>query len=59
MSPRASRWIDLEGYKDTGIKPNGWLIDKGQWIVVRDALIYLKSTGFINLSKYTTVTNQC
>ena len=34
--PRAARWIEFEKYKDTGINLNGWLIDKGQWIVVRE-----------------------
>ena len=52
-------WIGFEVYKDTGIKLNGWLIDKGQWIVVRGDLFLLKLTGFNNLWKYTTVTNQC
>ena len=39
-------WIGFEVYKDTGIKLNGWLIDKGQWIVVREALLLIKSNGF-------------
>ena len=54
-----SRWIEFEGYNDTGTKLNGWLIDKGQWIIVRENLLNLNSTGFRNLSQYTTVTNQC
>ena len=57
--PRAARWIEFEGYNDTGTKLNGWLIDKGQWIIVRENLLNLNSTGFRNLSQYTTVTNQC
>ena len=44
--PRAARWIGFEGYRDTGRKMNGWLIDNGQWIVVREASLLLKSTGF-------------
>ena len=44
--PRAAIWIGFERYKDTGRKMNGWLIDKGQWIVVREDLLLLKSTGF-------------
>ena len=35
--PIAARWIGFEGYKDTGVKLNGWLIDKGKWIVVIEA----------------------
>ena len=54
-----ARWTEFEGYKDTRRKLNGWLIDKGQWIFVREALLRLKFTGFINIRKYTTVTNQC
>ena len=57
--PRAARWIEFEGYKDTGRKINGWLIDKDQWIVVREALLNIKLTGFSNLRQYTTVTNKC
>ena len=30
-------------------KLNGGLINKGQWIVVGEALIHLKLIGFINL----------
>ena len=32
--PILARWIEFEGYKDTGRKINGWLIDKGQWIIM-------------------------
>ena len=39
-------WIWFEGYKYKGINLNGWLIDKGQWIVVREALLHLNLTGF-------------
>ena len=53
--PRAAKWIGFEGYKDTGIKLNGWLIDKGQLIVVREDLLHLKSTGFSSLRKYNTL----
>ena len=35
----------FEGYKDTVRKLNGWLIDKGQWIVMMEALILFKLTG--------------
>ena len=42
-------WTEFEGYKDTGRKMNGGLIDKGQWIVLREALLHLKSTVFINI----------
>ena len=35
-------WTGFEGYMDTWRKLNGWLIDKGQWIVVREALLLLK-----------------
>ena len=52
-------WTEFEGYKGTGRKLNGWLINKGQRIFAREDLIHLKSTGFINLRQYTTVTNQC
>ena len=45
--PIATRWIGIEGYKDTGRKLNGRLIDKGQWVVVREALLFINSTGFI------------
>ena len=45
--PRAARWVGFEGYNETERKLNVWLIDKGQWIVVREALLLLKSTGFI------------
>ena len=58
-SSRAAKWIGFERYKDTGRKMNGGLIDKGQWIVVRGDLPHLKSTGFSNLSKYSTLTNEC
>ena len=34
-------WIWFEGYKDTGRKLNGWLINKGQWIFVREALLHI------------------
>ena len=34
MRSRVDMWIGFEGYKDTVIKLNGWLIDKGHWIVV-------------------------
>ena len=44
--PRADRWIGFEGYKDTGRKLNGWLIDMVQWIVVREDLLLFKLTGF-------------
>ena len=40
-------WIVVEGYKDTGRNLNGWSIDKGQCIVVGEALLLLKLTGFI------------
>ena len=59
MRPRAAMWIGFARYRDTGRKLNGWLIDKGQWIVVREALLHLNSTGFRNLRQSTTVTNQC
>ena len=48
MRPREARWIEFEGYKDTVIKLNGWFIDKGEWIVVREALLHHNSTGFRN-----------
>ena len=54
-----ARWIGFERYKDTGRRMNGWVIDKSQWIVVRETLLHLNVTGFINLRKYTTVTNHC
>ena len=44
--PRAARWIGFEEYKDTVRKLNGWLIDKGKWIVVGGALLPIKLTGF-------------
>ena len=40
--PGAARWVAFEGYTDTGRKLKGWLIDKGQWIVVREASLLLK-----------------
>ena len=52
---RADMWIGFEGYKDTGRKLNFWLIDKGQWVVVREALRLDSDT----LRKYTTAPNQC
>ena len=27
-------------------KLNDWYIDKGQWIVLREALLHIKPTGF-------------
>ena len=44
--PRLSRLVGFEGYKDTGIKLNGWYIDKVQWIVVIEALLHIKPAGF-------------
>ena len=41
-----ARWTGFEGYRDKVRKLNGWLIDKFQWIVVREALLLLNPTGF-------------
>ena len=54
-----AKWTEFERYKETGRKLNGGLIDKDPWIVVREALIHIKSIGFKNLRQYTTVTNHC
>ena len=54
-----SRWIEFEGYKDKGTILKGWLIDKGKWIVVGEALLHLKPTGLINQRQSTTLTNKC
>ena len=43
---RAAGWIGFDGYKDTWRKLKIWFIDKGKWIVVREALLHLNSTGF-------------
>ena len=51
---RATRWNEFEGYKDTGRKLNGGLIDKGHWIVAREALFHIKLTEVINIRQYTT-----
>ena len=47
--PRAAGWIWFDGHKYTGRKLNVWLIDKGQWIFVREDFLRLNSTGFINI----------
>ena len=39
-------WIGFEGYKDTGKKMTGWLINKGQWVFVIDYLLIINLTGF-------------
>ena len=44
--PIAARWIGFGVYRDTGITLNRWLIYKGQWIIVREDLLLLKSNGF-------------
>ena len=39
-------WVGFEGYKDTGIKLNGWFIYKDHLIVFREALLHLNLTVF-------------
>ena len=40
------KWIGFVSYNDTERKPNEWPIDKGPWIVVREALLHLNPGGF-------------
>ena len=39
--PRTASWIGFELYKYIQRKPNDQSINKGQWIVVREAFLHL------------------
>ena len=44
--PISDRLIGFDEYKDTVRKMNSWSIDKGQSIVLREDLLFLKYIGF-------------